>query len=124
MNTERANVLTEVRSEILNESTRTLVLVNGGGAVAVATWLQAVWVEPWANSMLQPQLVGITILLAGVFFAAICPFVRYAGFFHPKTATPFKNPLWWVNAVATGLSSLAFLAGMGFVVGGAWCALP
>lgn len=124
MDTDRANTLTEVRSEILNESTRSLLLVNGGGAVAVATWLQAVWSEPWAASMLRPLVVGVGVLLAGVLFAALCPFVRYLSFLHPKTATPFRNPVWWVNAGATVLSLASFLVGMAFVVCGAWRALP
>jgi hypothetical protein len=124
MDTDRANTLTEVRSEILNESTRSLLLINGGGAVAVATWLQAVWSETWAASMLQSQVVGIAVLLVGVLFAAACPFVRYLSFLHPKTVTPFKNPIWWVNAGATVLSLASFIAGMAFVVCGAWRALP
>jgi hypothetical protein len=124
MDTDRANTLTEVRSEILNESTRSLLLINGGGAVAVATWLQAVWSESWAVQMLRPQIAGVAVLLAGVLLAAICPFVRYLSFLHPKTATPFRNPVWWVNAAATALSLMAFLVGMAFVVCGAWRALP
>lgn len=124
MDTDRANTLTEVRSEILNESTRSLLLINGGGAIAVATWLQAVWSENWAASMLRPQVVGVAFLLAGVLLAALCPFLRYLSFFHPKTATPFKNPIWWLNAGATVLSLGSFLVGMAFVVLGAWRALP
>jgi hypothetical protein len=124
MDTDRANTLTEVRSEILNESTRSLLLINGGGAVAVATWLQAVWSESWAASMLRPQVVGVAVLLAGVLFAALCPFVRYLSFLHSKTATPLKNPVWWINAGATVFSLASFLIGMAFVVCGAWRALP
>ena len=123
MNIDRANTLTEVRAEILNESTRTLVLINGGGAVAVATWLQAVWEKTWAHSMLRPQVLGSAILLLGVAFAALCPFIRYVSFFHRNTLEPFRNPWWWVNAVASALSLFSFIAGMSFVVGGAWCAL-
>ena len=122
-NIDRANTLTEVRSEVLNESTRSLLLINGGGAVAVATWLQAVWSEPWASSMLQPQVLGIGFLLAGVVFAAVCPFLRYLSFFHRNTTKPLKNPIWWLQALATALSVAAFIVGMVSVMKGAWSAL-
>jgi polyferredoxin len=123
VDTDRANTLTEVRAEILNENTRSLVLINGGGAVAVASWLQAVWGETWATSMLRPQIIGTAILLGGVMLAALCPMLRYMSFFHPKTLTPRKNPWWWTNAIASLLSVAAFAVGMGFVVAGAWCAV-
>jgi polyferredoxin len=123
-NMDRANTLTEVRSEVLNESTRSLLLINGGGAVAVAAWLQAVWPEPWAASMLLPQVLGIGFLLVGVVFAAVCPFLRYLSFFHRNTAMPLKNPIWWIQAGATTLSVVAFLVGMTNVMCGAWSALP
>lgn len=122
--TDRANTLTEVRSEILNESTRSLLLINGGGAVAVATWLQAVWSEPWASSMLRPQVLGVGFLLAGVVLAAVCPALRYLSFFHTNTAKPLRNPIWWLQTGATALSVVAFIVGMANVVFGAWSALP
>jgi hypothetical protein len=121
---ERANTLTEVRAETLNESTRTLVLLNGGGAVATATWLQAVWGEAWAAEMLRPQVIGAALLLAGALLAATCPYIRYLSFLHRNTLSPLRNPWWWCQTIATVLSLAAFGVGMSFVVIGAWRALP
>jgi hypothetical protein len=124
VNIERANTLSEIRAEILNENSRGLVLINGGGAVSIATWLQAVWDKDWAQVMLQPQLVAICVLLVGVAFAVASPLVRFISFFHPKTNEPRSNPWWWANIVVRSLSLVAFVVGMGFAVAGAWCALP
>jgi hypothetical protein len=39
---DMANVLTEMRAQILNERTKILLLINGGGAVALTTLFQAI----------------------------------------------------------------------------------
>ncbi len=55
-NTERANAISEIKNELFVESIKGLFLMNGGGAITLATWLQAVWEKEWATSMLVWQL--------------------------------------------------------------------
>lgn len=121
---QRANTITQVRAEALNHSARGLLIINGGGAIAVATWLQAVWDEPWATPMLSAQVFGAQWLIFGCLAAAVCPFLRYASGMHKNALTPFKNPVWWAHASATALSALFFLIGMLCVLHGARLALP
>jgi hypothetical protein len=47
----RANVLTQTTNQILNEGFKGLVLLNGGGAAAMAAFLQAIWDKPSAAPM-------------------------------------------------------------------------
>lgn len=120
---ERANLLTGLRAQMLNEGTKGLFIMNGGGAIALATWLQAVWDKPWASPMLCWQLWGMAAFAAGIAVAAVIPIARYLGSLHGNTLTPLKNPWWWVYIVANVSSILLFAVGSSLVVGGGFAAL-
>lgn len=124
MNNERANLMTEVRAQILNEGMKGLFLINGGGAVALATWLQAVWGQPWAAPMLRWQIYGMGVFALGIVFAAVVPLARYLGSLHINTHNPPKNPWWWAHLIATTLSILSFAVASILIVFGALSALP
>lgn len=124
MNTERANTITDAKSEVLVEGMRGLFLVNGGGAVALATWLQAVWDKPWAAPMLWWHLCAMAAFAFGVFLGAFVPLWRYLAFLHPNTLTPTKNPWWWAHVVTTMLSILCFAVASGLVVKGGFEGMP
>src|SRR5688572_2057632 len=120
---DRANVLTETKNQFFIESFKGLVVINGGAAVALATWLQAVWDKPWATPMLRSQVGALAAFAVGVSFGAFAPVIRYLAFHHRMAATPTKNPLWWINVVVVILSVLAFAVGCGMIVRGAFAAL-
>ena len=120
---DRANVLTQVRNQILNEGFKGLVLINGGGAAALALFLQAIWDKPSAAAMREYLLIGIGSLLLGTAFAAILFLARYVSFFHPNTNIPTRNPWWWTTIVLVLLSLACFLFGMGTAVNGGFVAL-
>ena len=120
---DRANTITEVKNQILSEGIKGLFLINGGGAVALATWLQAVWDKPWAAPMLAWQLYAIGTYALGVFFGAFSPLARYLVFLHKNTLTPQENPWWWTHIVVTVLSILCFAIASGLVVRGGLLAL-
>jgi hypothetical protein len=101
-----------------------LFLINGGGAIALATWLQAVWGQPWATPMLHWQVYGMAVFSIGIVFCAVVPLARYLGSLHEKTLTPRNNPWWWAHLVATTLSILSFAVASGLIVWGALKALP
>ncbi len=116
--TERANVLTQTRNHILNEGFKGLVLINGGGAAALAAFLQAIWDKPTAAAVGVYLLIGIALLLLGTALAAILFLARYLSFFHRNTNVLTRNPWWWTTIVLVLLSLACFLFGMGTAVTG------
>lgn len=120
---DRTNVLTQSRSQILNEGSKGLTLINGGGAVALTAFLQAVWTEPTATEMRQWILAGIACLILGTAFSAIIFFSRYLGSFNKNTHNPLKNPWWWIQVGLTLFGLVCFLAGMSIAVIGSYISL-
>lgn len=120
---DRANTVTEVKNELFVDSIKGLFLMNGGGAVALATWLQTVWEKDWATPMLEWQLWGMAMFAAGVFFAGLGYLARFLAFYHPKADDPPKNPFWWAHVSASTFSVIAFAVAMCLVVKGGFAAL-
>jgi hypothetical protein len=123
MDSERANLITDVKNQILVEGMRGLFLINGGGAVALATWLQAVWDKEWAAPMLWWHLCAMAAFALGVFFGAFVPLWRYLVFLYPRRDTPKQNPWWWAHVLTTVFSILSFAVASGLVVKGGFAAL-
>src|ERR1700734_2858496 len=121
---ERANVLTQVRNQIVTEGFKGLILINAGGATALGAFVQAVWDKPTAVTLLPGILRGIAFLLVGTAVAAGGFVARHLSFFHPKTAQPFKNPWWWIELSVVSTAIALFVAGMGTAVYSAYHALP
>lgn len=96
--------------------------MNGGGAVAMLAFLQAIWNE-------NPQLakyviVCIAFFAVGVFLAGWVQFFRYHASFnfqrHRHCAFKVYQCLYLTTAY---VSLVAFLVGVSVVVSGAWCTL-
>jgi hypothetical protein len=120
---DRANVLTQTRNQILNEGFKGLVLINGGGAAALAAFLQAIGDKPAAAAMRMYLLIGIGLLLLGTALAAILFLARYMSFFHPNTNIMTRNPWWWTTIALVSLSLVCFLIGMGTALIGGFVTL-
>lgn len=120
---ERANILTQTRAQILNEGSKGLVLINGGGAAALAAFLQAIWDKTNIAPMRWWILVGMCWLIVGTAVSASIFVTRYLGAFHPKTTTPTQNPWWWLQLALTVLAVLCFTVGMGAAAFGGFSAL-
>jgi hypothetical protein len=120
----RANVLAQVRNRILGEGFKGLVLINGGGAAALAAFLQAIiWDKPSASAMRIYLLTGIASLLVGAALAGILFLARYLAFFHPNTNVLTRNPWWWTTIVLVLFSLVCFIVGMGTAVTGGFVSL-
>lgn len=119
----RANTISEIKNELFVESIKGLFLMNGGAAVALATWLQAVWDKEWATPMLEWQLWGLAMFAVGVFLAGFAFFARFLAFYHRMAHVPLQNPVWWLHVAASALSVMAFGIAAGLVVKGGFVAL-
>lgn len=120
---DRANVLTETRAQILNEGSKGLILINGGGAAALAAFLQAIWTKEGVTPLLWGTLFGLCFLVVGTAAAALIFVTRYLGSGHRMATHPEWNPWRWWQLGLTALSVSFFLMGMGSAVVGGFVAL-
>ncbi len=65
----------EARQEVITESVRGLFIINGGGAVALLAFLQAVWNEE--PELAYVVLFGISFMGLGLVFASVVNYFRY-----------------------------------------------
>lgn len=74
---------------MVGEGAKGLILINGGGAVALAAFLQAIWDKTRVDPLRSAILTGITWLVIGTAIASTSFFLRYLNIFS-------KNPTsWW-----------------------------
>lgn len=109
---------TELRYTLINQGIRGLVLINGGGATALAIWLRFIWDKPDSEAAVIAATTGIKFLVVGLVLAAMLPFVRYLESLHPNTFTPLKNPWWYVFVFVMWLPALLFAIGMWIAASG------
>lgn len=112
--------LTEIRANIFTDGMKQLVVVNGGGAVALLAFLQAIWeTEP---DLARIVLIGIGWLLGGVIVLLPIPFIRAL---HSNAAEKIRkaNPeantrtgLWYFYNLLPYLSAILFAIGVGQLV--------
>jgi hypothetical protein len=119
----QAKDFTEQRNDALREGVKGLFLMNGGGAVALLAFLQAIWKE---NPQLAKYVIAsIAILAAGVFLAGLVQFFRYNASFNFQGGKLRAFRAYRFLYLAAAFSSLAaFFVGVLIMVSGAWCSLP
>lgn len=101
--------LRENRNRALADSAKGLTLLNGGAAVALLAFLQAVWSD--GQRLVPGLVVSLFLFLFGALLPSLGSWFRYLGAFHEKTFTPPKNPWWWAEMAMFALSAVIFLAG-------------
>jgi len=111
----REYIMTEIRNRLLSETARGLALINGGGAIALGAFLQAMWDKPNAEYFKHSVIVGIAWMAAGVVCALAQFFLRYKAF---DTGTGSWR---LAHHVAVGLALGCFVIGTwNAVSGGLW----
>lgn len=111
---------TKQRNEAMVQAVRGLFIINGGGAVALLAFMQAVWKEPDATALTRALVIGAGLLVGGVILAAMVHLFRYL------TAFAFQrdNRIWrlWRRAYlfCAWVSLVLFTAEMFTVLKGAW----
>jgi len=66
---------TQQRNEASREGIRGLLIINGGGAVALLAFLQAIWQQD--KIFAEYIIIGISVLALGVVIAGAANFLRY-----------------------------------------------
>ena len=92
---QRPSTDTATRSAIENEAAKILALINGGGAAALASLLQAVW-DKWGPVARSMVIDGIGYMLIGLAVVPLTLVLRYINGLLGMSFRPFRNPLWYV----------------------------
>lgn len=113
---------TEQRNDALREGVKGLFVINGGGAIAMLAFLQAIWEK---NPNLAKYVIGCLVLFSiGVFLAGLVQFFRYHASFSFQGGRNGAVKVYRILYLTTAYCSLvAFLVGVSVVASGAWCAL-
>ncbi len=98
------------KNEALLEGAKELMLLNGGGAVALLAFAQALWTNG-ATGLVDWCAVGIVLFALGGLSGAVMKLTRYLGEFHPRRLTPKRNPWWWATISLSVASAFFFVAG-------------
>ena len=107
------------RDEMSIHGIRGLLLLNGGGAVALLAFLQVAWDK---NPALVPSIVSAMIpLVVGAACAVAVHFLRIQTSLHWKEHGKWLKPL-HIGVMVT--SFVLFLAGMTIVIVGSYLHLP
>ena len=75
--------LTTQRDTAAAELVKALLIINGGGAVALLAFLQAIWVP--SRELAKPTIIAVTLLAAGALAAAAFHLLRYHASWHHQT---------------------------------------
>ena len=75
--------LMKQRNEAIAELVKALLIINGGGAVALLAFLQSAWVQE--KALVVPVAYAVSVLGFGSLLAAACHLLRYhASWYHHK----------------------------------------
>jgi len=107
------------RANLLNEAYKGLLVVNGGGIVALLGFLQAIWDK--SPGLAKFTLHGIAFLAIGLALALMIPFFRYH---HSRYAqrkesqgeTEPKGIFWYIYFVCQYSSIVFFGGGASYLV--------
>ncbi len=113
------------RDSMAEQGLKALLLLNGGGAVALLAFLQAIWIKEAMLALVPWIVTAILSLILGAATAGAVHFLRYmASMTYQKEGADEGRKMTRVHGLATIFSFVLFLVGMGIVVFGAFRNLP
>ena len=122
---EDAHRQTERRDQMAVHGLRALLILNGGGVVALLAFLQAIWDKPKAVGLVPWIVGGIIPLLLGAAASGWVHFIRYdTTIEYQMGRRPSAEAMTRRHKFFTGLGYILFLVGMLIVVAGAFMSLP
>ena len=117
-----AERFTDQRDEASLAGVRGLLLINGGGAVALLAFLQAVWDKD--KDLVRIVVYGIAILGVGTFIAGLSHFLRYHASYNFQEGNTAR--FWWFRRgyiACWYVSLLCFLGTISLLSIGTLCQL-
>lgn len=118
-----AEARTKQRDQAASELVRALLIINGGGAVALLAFLQAIWASE--KALAKPTIAALVALAFGAVCAAAFHFFRHqASWYNQKTEKEKWAKFRRFYLVSAALSLIAFVVGTAIVALGAWTLLP
>lgn len=113
---------TKQRNETATELVKALLVINGGGAVALLAFLQAIWTQH--HTLAKPTAIGIALLALGALLAASFHIFRHQASISYQFGTTEQGQRYdCLYLVAAWLSLAAFFIGIVVVVAGVLCAV-
>jgi hypothetical protein len=109
------------RVQALMEGTKALILVNGGAAVSLLAFLQAIWDKPYAKTMIQWSAAAFLVFGAGVALTSGGLVFRYWRSMRPESLSP-DDPLRSRELLFYVGSGLLFFVGVVLATIGGLCA--
>jgi hypothetical protein len=103
---------TRNRLEILNQFFRGMLLLNGGGCVALLAFLQAIW-ENAKRGFVQDILEGMAFFIFGLVCTVAGQYIRY------ETSKAVQFQKWYKRHLQRAYLSLVILSGLAFAIGAA-----
>jgi formate hydrogenlyase subunit 3/multisubunit Na+/H+ antiporter MnhD subunit len=111
----------EARVEILNGGARALLLINGGGIVALLGLLSRFYpfAEDANKGYVSVVLFGIACLTLGLLFAAMNYYFRYwaSMYWERKKAQEHRRMFWFEKASVIASFAFFFVGAFGLVLG-------
>ena len=108
------------RASLLTEGYKGLLIINGGGAVALLAFISQIINE--SPQLARLSFIGVSIMALGLVFALLIPFFRYH---HSHKAEKLqqknykgsmKTIFWWLYTSCQYLSIIAFITALIFLV--------
>ena len=113
------------RDGMAEQGLKSLLLLNGGGAIALLAFLQAIWIKDGMLALVPWIVAAIVCVVLGAATAGAVHFLRYmASMTYQTEGKDEGRKMTWVHGLATIASFVFFLLGMGIVVRGALLNLP
>lgn len=109
------------KNEAIRQGVKGLALMNGGAAVALGAFLQAIIGKPEAATLVPFVLWGIALTVLGVASASIIFWIGYRQSLYQERHQKFRedNPWWRAYWILAGVSVALFVVGLMCVVVGA-----
>ena len=113
------------RDSMAEQGLKALLLLNGGGAVALLAFLQAIWIKHAMSALVAWIVAALVCLVLGAATAGAVHFFRYmASMTYQMEGAGEGRKMTRLHGQATIISFVFFLLGMVIVVVGAFRNLP
>ena len=115
--------LSEAKETYIREGAKGLTIINGAGAIALLTFLQAIWDKANVGDLRSYVLLGICFLTVGVSISSLIYLARHIAWVKGHS----RSPQFWyftANRIMPLMAVICFVIGIGVTVYGGFTAIP